>query len=269
VPDVSDADLREQLRREQARVRRLRGVVESQAQQLDVQGQQLDAQAQLIRVQGLRIEALERRLGSGSDDSGTPTSKESIAARARRKAKRQQREADGDAEQAQDAGGQERAGGGRERVRGGSSRERSKDRARGGQPGHPGHGVSRDPDPGERRLLAPPSVCGSCGGGLGDAQDAGTAWSQVWDVRVIRHRVEYLLPRRACGCCGKTTVAAPPPGAIVNGISYGPVLNTAAVALSAFGNVPTQRSALLVGCCTGRTCRPGSWTGPMPDWPNG
>jgi len=246
VPDAADVQLRERLRREQVRVRELRGVVESQAQQLE-------AQAQVIRVQGLRIEALERQLGSGSDDSGTPTSKESIAAKARRRAERAQREADdGESDQAQEAGGQDRAGDGRQRVRGGSSRERSKDRTRGGQPGHPGHGLSRDPDPQERRLLAPPAVCGGCGGDLADAQDAGTAWSQVWDVRVIRHRVEYLLPRRECGCCGKNTTACPPPGAIVNGISYGPVLNTAAVALTAFGNVPTERAAHLVGMLYGQ-----------------
>ena len=33
---------------------------------------------------------------------------------------------------------------------------------------------------------------------------------------------------------------------MVNGISFGPVLNTAAVALTAFGNVPTGRSADLI-----------------------
>jgi hypothetical protein len=174
-------------------------------------------------------------------------SKEYIAAKARRKAERQQREADGEAEQQQDAGGPERAGEGRDRMRGGSSRERSKDRARSGQPGHPGHGLSRDPEPQERRRLEPSAVCKGCGGDLGDAQDAGTAWSQVWDVRVIRHRIEYLLPRREYGCCAAVTTAAPSPGAVVNGISYGPMLNTAAVALTAFGNVPTERSALLVG----------------------
>src|SRR5262245_11658563 len=52
--------------------------------------------------------------------------------------------------------------------------------------------------------------------GLAGAADAGTAWSQVWDVKVIRWRTEYLLPRRRCGC-GTTTTACPPNGGLVNG----------------------------------------------------
>jgi transposase len=175
----------------------------------------------------LRVADLERQRGSGSDDSGTPTSKESIAAKARRKAERKSREADT------------------------SSRERSADRSRGGQPGHPGHGLVRDPDPQHREQVAPPAECRSCGADLADADDAGTAWSQCWDVRVVRWRSEYLLPRRRCTCTAVTT-ARPPTGGPVNGIGFGPVLNTAAVALTAFGNVPTERAAHLVGMLTGQ-----------------
>lgn len=181
-----------------------------------------------LRLLTLRVAELERQQGSGSDDSGTPTSKEPIAAKARRKAERKTRR-DTDT----------------------SSRERSADRPRGGQPGHPGHGLVRDPDPQERKTVDPPAACRGCGHGLHDAQDAGTAWSQVWDVKVIPWRTEYLLPRRECGC-GTTTTAAAPAGGLVNGISYGPVLNTAAVALTAFGNVPTERAAHLVGMLTGQ-----------------
>jgi len=43
-----------------------------------------------------------------------------------------------------------------------------------------------------------------------------------------------------------TTTACPPGGGQVNGVSYGPVLNTAAVALTAFGNVPVERASTLI-----------------------
>ena len=171
----------------------------------------------------LRVAELERQLRSGSDDSGTPTSKESIAAKARRKAEGKARWEQG----------------------GGSSRQRSVDRSRGGQPGHPGHGLMRDPDPQHREQVDPPTACRGCGAGLADADDAGTSWSQIWDMKVIRWCTEYLLPRRRCGCTTITT-ACPPDGGVINGISFGPVLNTAAVALTAFGNVPIERAAMLI-----------------------
>jgi hypothetical protein len=67
---------------------------------------------------------------------------------------------------------------------------------------------------------------------------------------------EYLLPRRRCGCT-TTTVACPPDGGIVNGISFGPVLNTAAVALTAFGNVATERAAHLIDILYGQNVSAG------------
>jgi hypothetical protein len=208
----------ERLRRENARLR----------EALAVKDAEIDQLLALVKAQGLRIEALERRLGSSSDDSGTPTSKDSIEAKARKKAERQAR-----------------------REQAGSSRERSPDRERGAQPGHVGRGLARDPNPTERVGLAAPTTCRCCGGGLDDSHDAGTAWSQVWDVRIVRRRVEYLLPRRRCGC-GQTTTACPPDGGVVNSVSFGPVLNAAAVALSAFGNVPTERAAMLVEILLGQ-----------------
>jgi hypothetical protein len=192
----------------------------------DVENAELRA---MVGALTLRIAELERQLRSGSDDSGTPTSKESIAAKARRKAERKARREQG----------------------GGSSRQRSADRSRGGQPGHPGHGLTRDPHPQHRVELAPPTQCRGCGDDLAAAADAGTAWSQVWDVKVIRWRTEYLLPKRACGC-QTTTTACPPDGGVVNGISFGPVLGAAAVALTAFGNVPTERASHLIGMLFGQ-----------------
>jgi hypothetical protein len=183
---------------------------------------------ELLRAVSLRVAELERQQRSGSDDSGTPSSKEPIAAKARRKAERKTKR-DTDT----------------------SSRERSAERSRGGQVGHPGRGLSRDPDPQQREQVPAPRECRGCGAGLDEAGEAGTAWSQTWDVRVIRWRTEYQLPRRECACATITT-ACPPGGGPVNGICYGPVLNTAAIALTAFGNVPTERTAQLVGMLTGQ-----------------
>ena len=77
----------------------------------------------VVKAQALRIADLERRLGAGGDDSGTPSSKEPIEAKARGKAGRRARK--------------------EQRDTGTSLRERSKDRKRGGQPGHPGRGLVR------------------------------------------------------------------------------------------------------------------------------
>ena len=62
---------------------------------------------------------------------------------------------------------------------------------------------------------------------------------------------ECLLPGLACRCCGTVTFAEPPPGLHAGAVSYGPVLNAAAVLLSCYGNVPAERSAQLIGMLTG------------------
>ncbi len=224
MSDVPAVELVEQLRRANARLR------EALAAR-DAENAELQA---AVHTLSLQVAELQRRLGSGSDDSGAPSSKESIEAKARRKAERKARR----------------------QERGGSSRQRSAERSRGGQPGHPGHGLVRDPDPQHRERVAAPTACRGCGGDLARAADAGTAWSQVWDVKVIQWRTEYLLPRRCCGC-GTITTACPPEGGLVNGISFGPVLGTAAVALSAFGNVPTERASHLIEIMFGQAVSAG------------
>jgi transposase len=93
----------------------------------------LEAEREVTRRLELRLEELERRLRQDSSDSATPTSKEGIGAKARRKAER----ADPD-------------------------RGRRKDRRPGGQPGHEGKGLARDPDPGQRREAPPAAECRRC-----------------------------------------------------------------------------------------------------------
>jgi hypothetical protein len=51
--------------------------------------------------------------------------------------------------------------------------------------------------------------------------------------------------------CGTVTFAEPPPGAHRGSVSYGPVLNAAAVLLSCCGNVPPERAARVMGMLLG------------------
>jgi transposase len=85
-------------------------------------------------------------------------------------------------------------------------------------------------------------------------------WAQVIDIEIIRKVTECLLPGLACGGCGKVTFADPPPGFCQGSVTYGPVLNAAAVLLSCYGNVPSERSAQLIGMLTGEGVSSG-WAG--------
>ena len=65
---------------------RLRAVIEAKDAENAVLRAELDAALERYRRLELRVAELERRLGQDSTDSGTPTSKESIGAKERRKA---------------------------------------------------------------------------------------------------------------------------------------------------------------------------------------
>ena len=218
MPDDSAPDDAEGLRAANAR---LRAVVETKAAEIEVLRAELDAERELRRRQELRLAELERRLGMDSSDSGTPSSKERIGAKEARRARQQ------------------------------SERERRKDRKRGGQPGHQGKGLDRDPDPGERKDAAPPAECRSCRASLAGAEAAASRWAQVIDVEFTRKVTEWALPGLSCPCCGAVTFAAPPPGAHAGAVSYGPVLNAAAVLLTCYGNVPPERTAQVIGMLLG------------------
>jgi transposase len=112
---------------------RLRAVVEAKDAEVVMLRAELAAERELRRRMELQIAELERQLGQDSTNSGTPTSKESIGAKERRKAERTRRDS--------------------------SERERRKDRRPGGQPGHPGAGLARDPDPDQRKTAEPPALC--------------------------------------------------------------------------------------------------------------
>jgi hypothetical protein len=223
-------------------VSRLRAVIVAKDEQVAALGASLEAalarlEAALAEVAALRSEAtasrererrlelrvaeLERRLSMDSTDSGTPSSRERIGAKEARRARQQ------------------------------SERERSKDRKRGGQPGHQGKGLQRDPDPGERKTAEPPAECRSCKASLDGAETAEPRWAQVIDAEIIRKVTEWRLPGMLCPCCGTVTFADPPPGLHAGAVSYGPVLNAAAVLLSCYGNVPPERAAQVMGMLLG------------------
>jgi transposase len=72
------------------------------------------------------------------------------------------------------------------------------------------------------------------------------SWTQVWDIPPIRlEKVHYLLPRRKCSCCGKITTACVPFGQ-AGTVTYGLSVNAAAILLSSAGNVPVERTAMLM-----------------------
>jgi Transposase IS66 family. len=184
----------------------------------------LEAENSRLRAENVE---LKRRLGMTSSNSGTPTSKESIEAAAERKAARQS-----------------------------SQRVRSKDRRPGGQKGRKGAGLepAGDAELDDTRLAEPPAECRGCGAGLDGAADAGVTWAQVWDIPPVGlSKVKWVLPRRRCGCCRTTTTAAVPdaPSARAATVSYGPNVNAAAVLLGSEGNVPVERTAMLMEALLG------------------
>ena len=118
-------------------VARLQAVIEAKDTENAMLRAELQAQRERYQQLELRAAELERRLGSDSTTSGTPPSRDPIGARQRRQAERKARQS--------------------------SERERRKDRKPGGQPGHPGAGLSRDPDP-DKREEVPPPLPGQAGG---------------------------------------------------------------------------------------------------------
>ena len=198
----------------------LRSVVEAKDAEIVLLRAGLEAALDRERLE-LRLAELERRLGMDSTDSGTPSSKERTGAKEARRARQQ------------------------------SERERSKDRRRGGQPGHQGKGLERDPDPGEKKDAPPPAECRSCRASLDGAGAVEPRWAQVIDVEFVREVTGWALPGLVCPCCGTVTFAGPPPGLHAGSVSYGPALNAAAVLLTCYGNVPPERAAQVIGMLLG------------------
>ena len=75
-------------------------------------------------------------------------------------------------------------------------------------------------------------------------------WAQVIDAEIVRKVTEWTLPGLACPCCGTVTFAAAPAGAHPGAVSYGPVLNAAAVLLSATGTCRRSGPRSSSACCS-------------------
>jgi hypothetical protein len=200
---------------------RLRAVTEAKEVEDAVLRAELDAERELE----LRLAELERRLSIDSSDSGTPSSKERVGAKQARRTRQQ------------------------------SKRQRRADRRRGGQPGHRGKGLDRDPD--ENKDAEPPTQCRRCRAGLDGAAAAGSRWVQVIDMEVTRKATEWALPGPQCRGCGTVTFAEPPPGAYQGSVSYGPMLNAAAVVLTGYGTMPPERAARVMAMLLGVPVSPG------------
>jgi transposase len=185
--------------------------------------EQLSARLEVVQAENAELRAenaeLKRRLGMDSTNSSVPPSKDSMAAKAKRRVDR-------------------------------SSRVRSAERKPGGQPGRKGSGLVPTPDPDRTERVAPPGQCRDCRAELTGARVLPDGWAQVWDVAPAQlHKTHYLLPRRRCGC-GVSTTATPPFGQ-AGSVSYGPNLNAAAVLLGSEGNVPVERTAMLIHALLG------------------
>src|SRR5664280_457832 len=95
MSDVPEVSLVERLRRANARLREVVAAKDAEIAALRSAKDTENAEWRtVVAGQGLRIAELERRLGMGSDDSGSPSSKESIQAKAARKAQRRARDKD-------------------------------------------------------------------------------------------------------------------------------------------------------------------------------
>lgn len=202
---------------------RLRRVIEGMAERHEAE---LAAERAERRRLELEVADLRRRVGMDSTNSSVAPSKEPIGAKEKRKAER----------------------------RASSERVRSKERKPGGQPGHPGAGLARELEPDRSSSADPPAECSSCRGDLAGGEVLADGWAQVWDLLdPVLEKVEWVLPRRRCACCGKVTAAAVPgvrhagPGLV----SYGPRLHAAAVLLASEGNMPVERAAMVVDALLG------------------
>ena len=195
-------------------------MIRLQSERMQTQDTLIEAQGELISQLQAEVVELKRRLGTDSTNSSTPPSQDSPGAKGKRRAQR-------------------------------SQRVRSKDRKPGGRPGHPGSGLAPVVIPDRTETAPAPGDCSGCGADLTEGADAGASWTQIWDTPAIGlKKVHWELPRRKCGCCGKTTTAAVPFGQ-AGAVTYGPNVNAAAILLASAGNVPVERTAMLMEALLG------------------
>jgi hypothetical protein len=172
-------------------------------------------QAALIESLRAEVAALRRQAGRDSSNSSQSPSRDSPAAKAKKKAG--QREA--------------------RRARLG--------RPQGGQKGHPGASLAWAARPDETWVIEP-GACGGCGADLAGGAGRVASAVQVFDVPPAALTVtEYQMIARTCRC-GQVTTAPPPPGVTGGPACYGPNVVAAATLLASTDVIGVERAADLM-----------------------
>jgi transposase len=116
----------------------------------------------------------------------------------------------------------------------------------GGQPGHPGHGLTLVGRPDEV-VVHRPVACAGCGRGLGEAPVLRTERRQMIDLPPVRAQVvEHQAETRVCPGCGRATTA-PFPADVLAPVQYGPGVATLAVYLHQEQLLPVERTGRVLG----------------------
>jgi transposase len=116
----------------------------------------------------------------------------------------------------------------------------------GGQPGHPGAGLTPVEQP-DAVVVHRPSACTACGHELGAAPVLRTERRQVIDLPAVRAQVvEHRAETRGCPGCGQATTA-PFPADVLAPIQYGPRVATLAVYLHQEQLLPVERTGRVLG----------------------
>jgi transposase len=169
--------------------------------------------AQGVKVESLmsRVEALERRLGRDSSNSGKPPSSDPIFGKGRDRSLRQ--------------AGKRRPG---------------------KQPGSGSAtmGLVADPD---ERIECPPLACAGCGADLADAPVTGRQRRQVTEAQAPPPPkvTEYEVQAKTCGGCGAVS-AGQAPGFAPGRAQYGPQTHAQAANLLVGHHIPVHRATILL-----------------------
>src|SRR5262249_5988800 len=90
-----------------------------------------------------------------------------------------------------------------------------------------------------------------CDSDLADGRDLADTWGQVWDILPAQwEKINYVLGRRRCSCCGAVNTAVPPCRQALAG-GYWPNLSAAAILPSSQGNVPVEATARMMEALLG------------------
>jgi transposase len=214
APGEPPADPHDRLIREQAER------IGEQERRLAAQAEQIAALEAVIADLRGQLEAAQRAGSRNSGNSSMPPSADDLPGRM---PPRRQRRAAGRAEN---------------------------NRKRGKQPGSPGASMTwQVPDQTEDHY--PEGSC-SCGRDLAEAQDLGVtrSFQQEEIPAAPAQRVQHDLHEARCAC-GRTHVAARPPGVPDAVLSVGPRLRALAVYLMVFQHVPVERCRQLIADVTG------------------